>query len=110
VPLAKIHVLNSAGILEFPGHAYDLVRPGLMLYGSAYPEKFQPLLRPALTWKARVLLVRSVGPNRGVSYGRTFITHRPMRIAAPCRFGRRDNLPGEAGFGRRKAGVRCSEG
>ena len=95
VPLAKIHVLNSAGILEFPGHAYDLVRPGLMLYGSAYPEKFQPLLRPALTWKARVLLVRSVGPNRGVSYGRTFITHRPMRIAALA-VGYADGFPRQA--------------
>jgi alanine racemase len=81
-PLAKIHALNSAGILGFPSHAQDLVRPGLMLYGSAYPPKFQPLLRPALTWKARVLLVRAVGPNRGISYGRTFITTHPMRIAS----------------------------
>jgi alanine racemase len=81
-PGAKIHALNSAGILGFPDHAQDLVRPGLMLYGSAYPAKFQALLRPALTWKARVLLVRSVGPDRGVSYGRTFVTSRPMRIAS----------------------------
>jgi alanine racemase len=81
-PAVKIHVLNSAGILGFPSYAQDLVRPGLMLYGSAYPPKFQSLLRPALTWKARVLLVRRVGPNRGVSYGRTFITARPMRIAS----------------------------
>jgi alanine racemase len=81
-PAAKIHSLNSAGILGFPSHAQDLVRPGLMLYGSAYPQKFQPLLRPALTWKARILLVRTVGPNRGVSYGRTFVTSHPMRIAS----------------------------
>jgi alanine racemase len=81
-PAAKIHALNSAGILGFPSHAQDLVRPGLMLYGSAYPAKFQHLLRPALTWKARVLLVRDVGPNRGVSYGRTFVTAHPMRIAS----------------------------
>lgn len=81
-PAAKIHALNSAGILGFPSHAQDLVRPGLMLYGSAYPAKFQHLLRPALRWKARVLLVRDVGPNRGVSYGRTFVTAHPMRIAS----------------------------
>jgi alanine racemase len=80
-PAAKVHVLNSAGILEFSSHAHDLVRPGLMLYGSAYPQKFQSLLRPALTWKARVLLVRDVGPKQGVSYGRTFITAHRMRIA-----------------------------
>jgi alanine racemase len=81
-PAAKIHALNSAGILGFPEHTQDLVRPGIMLYGSAYPAKFQPLLRPALTWKARVLLVRRVGPNRGVSYVRTFVTAHPMRIAS----------------------------
>ena len=80
-PRAKFHVLNSAGILGFSSHAHDLVRPGLMLYGSAYPSQFQSLLRPALTWKARILLVREVGPNESVSYGRTFITPNTMRIA-----------------------------
>ncbi len=45
-PGARIHALNSGGILEFPGHAHDLVRPGLMLYGSAYPARHQDLLRP----------------------------------------------------------------
>jgi alanine racemase len=80
-PGVKIHALNSAGILGFSSHAHDLVRPGLMLYGSAYPPKFQPLLRPALTWKTRVLLVRDVGPEQSISYGRTFITPHAMRIA-----------------------------
>jgi alanine racemase len=81
-PGARIHALNSSGILEFPGHAHDLVRPGLMLYGSAYPSHHQALLRPALTWKTRVLLVRDVPEGRTVSYGRTFVTGRPSRIAA----------------------------
>lgn len=94
-PGAKIHALNSAGVLRFPGHAHDFVRPGLMLYGSAYPKNFQSLLRPALTWKTRVLLVREVGPGRGVSYGRTFITRRPMRIAALA-VGYADGFPRQA--------------
>lgn len=80
-PQAKIHVLNSAGILRFSDHAYDLVRPGLALYGSAYPAEFQPALRPALTWKARIVLIRDVEPKRSVSYGRTFTTKRLTRIA-----------------------------
>lgn len=94
-PGVKIHALNSAGVLRFPAHAHDLVRPGLMLYGSAYPKNFQPLLRPALTWKTRVLLVRDVGPGRGVSYGRTFITKRPMRIASLA-VGYADGFPRQA--------------
>ncbi len=94
-PSARIHVLNSAGILGFPSHAHDLVRPGLMLYGSAYPLHFQPLLRPALTWKTRILLVRDVGPNQSLSYGRTFITPHAMRIATLA-VGYADGFPRQA--------------
>lgn len=76
-----IHVLNSAGIIRFASHAQTMVRAGLMLYGSSPVPDFQNRLRAVMTLKSRVTLVRSVGPGRGVSYGRTFITPRPMRIA-----------------------------
>jgi alanine racemase len=76
-----IHVANSAGVIGFPAHAGDLVRPGLMLYGCAPRPEFQTRLRAVMTWKTRVLLVREVGPGRGLSYGRTFITDRMMRVA-----------------------------
>ncbi len=80
-PGVKIHALNSAGILGFSEHGHDLVRLGLALYGSACPAEYQSLLRPALTWKARIVLVRDVACGRTVSYGRTFITPQPTRIA-----------------------------
>ena len=76
-----VHCENSAGALAFPAQAGDMVRTGLAIYGSAPLPEFQPLLRPALTWKTRITLVREVGTGRGVSYGRTFITPHPMRIA-----------------------------
>lgn len=76
-----IHVENSAGLLGYPALAGDLVRAGLMLYGSAPLPEWQPHLRPVLTWKTRITLVRAVGAGRGISYGRTFLTPRPMRIA-----------------------------
>jgi len=75
---ATVHLENSAGIIDFPTAAGDLVRPGLMLYGSAPLPEFQPRLRPVMTWKTRVSLVREVGPERGISYGRTFITEHPI--------------------------------
>ena len=81
VPGAKIHSLNSAGILRFPEHAEDIVRAGLVLYGSSPLPEFQNDFRPALTWKARVTLVRDLPEGAGVSYGRTFITPRPTRTA-----------------------------
>jgi len=76
-----IHSLNSAGVIRFSRHSGSLVRAGLMLYGSAPIPDFQKKLRAVLTWKTRVTLVRDFGAGRGVSYGRTFITAQPMRIA-----------------------------
>jgi len=75
-----VHVGNSAGIIAFPGSG-TLVRPGLALYGESPRAEFQSGLRRALTWKTRVALIRDFGAGRGVSYGRTFITPKPMQIA-----------------------------
>ena len=76
-----VHVENSAGIIGYAAQAGDMVRAGLMLYGSAPIAEFQPRLRAAMTWKTRVTLVRTVPAGHGISYGRTFITPRPMRVA-----------------------------
>jgi alanine racemase len=76
-----IHVENSAGLIRFPTLAGTLVRGGLALYGVSPCPEFQARLRPALAWKTRVLLVRDFAAGRTVSYGRTFTTPRPMRVA-----------------------------
>jgi alanine racemase len=81
LPKAKFHALNSAASLERPHHAADRVRPGLALYGVSPLPAFQKLLQPVMTLKTRITLVRDVGPGRGISYGRDFITAKPMRIA-----------------------------
>lgn len=76
-----VHIENSAGILGHVKQAGDMVRPGIMLYGHAPLPQWQHVLRPALTWKTRVTLVREFGAGRSVSYGRSFITRRAMAIA-----------------------------
>jgi alanine racemase len=81
LPSAKFHALNSAASLERPQHAADRVRPGLALYGISPLPAFQQSLQPVMTLKTRITLVRDVGPGRGISYGRDFITEKPMRIA-----------------------------
>lgn len=91
-PDAKIHSLNSAGILRFPEHAQDIVRAGLVLYGSSPLPEFQSGLRPALAWKARVTLVRELPTGTGICYGRTFITPCPTR-AAVLAVGYADGFP-----------------
>jgi alanine racemase len=76
-----VHVANSAGAIAFGPQVGDMVRAGLALYGSSPIPEFQLRLRPVLTWKTRVTLVREVGAGRSVSYGRTYITAHPMKIA-----------------------------
>ncbi len=80
-PGAKIHSLNSAGILRFPENAADIVRAGLIVYGVAPLPEYQSALRPALTWKVRVTLVKEIPAGAGVCYGRTFVAPSAMRIA-----------------------------
>ncbi len=80
---AIVHLGNSAGMLGYPelhtvsNHA----RPGLMLYGVSPLPQFQLLLRPALAWKSRITLLRDLPPGRSISYGRTFVTRKKMRVA-----------------------------
>ena len=80
-PAPLLHVENSAGLIAFPQFAPGLVRAGLAIYGVSPLPEYQSQLRPALTWKTRVILARNFPAGHGVSYGRTFITDRPMRVA-----------------------------
>lgn len=81
VPHAKIHSLNSAGILRFPEYAADIVRAGLVLYGISPILELQGEFSPVLSWKTRVALVKDLPAGTGISYGRTLITKRSTRIA-----------------------------
>ncbi len=77
-----IHASNSAGMLNFPAAYYNLVRPGIAIYGinpspeTPLPENF----RPALTWKARLTSVRNFPPGHGISYGSIYVTTGEERI------------------------------
>lgn len=79
--LYQVHALLSAGILAFGHHRFELVRPGLMLYGSARSSADQKFLQPAMTLKSRVALLRDLPAGRSISYGRTYTTSRATRVA-----------------------------
>lgn len=78
------HCANSAGIIEYPQMHLDMVRPGIIQYGM-YPsedvDKTKISLKPAMTLKANVILVKEVEKNTPVSYGRIFTTQRTSKIA-----------------------------
>lgn len=81
----RVHLGNSAGLLRFGsemGFTTEF-RPGLAIYGVSPLSDCAVAgnLRPAMTWKTRVTLVREVKPGDSISYGRTFIAERPLRAA-----------------------------
>jgi alanine racemase len=77
----KAHVLQSAGTLGFNDTVDEIVRAGIVLYGISPLPEFQNLLKPAMTWKTRIGLIRDLPKGASISYGRTFITPKPMRVA-----------------------------
>ncbi len=77
----KAHVLLSAGILAYPERSFELVRAGLMLYGISPMPEMQSLLRPVMTWKTCIGVVRDLPKGSSISYGRTFIAPHPIKVA-----------------------------
>ncbi|MEA3384898.1 MAG: alanine racemase [Thermodesulfobacteriota bacterium] len=78
-----VHLANSAGLIHFPSAHYNLVRPGLAIYGS-YPG-FQSQkgikLRPVMSFRSEIVAIRNLAAGSPVSYGHRFYTKRPSRIA-----------------------------
>jgi alanine racemase len=68
------HFANSAATLTRPDAHFDLVRPGIAVYGLSPVPGRDFGLRPAMTVRARVLLTKRVGAGQGVSYGHTYLT------------------------------------
>jgi alanine racemase len=78
-----VHAANSAALLALPATRYDLVRPGVAIYGLA-PSAEVPLpsgFFPALTFKTQVAQVKEVPAGEGISYGATYVTTAPTRVA-----------------------------
>ncbi len=78
------HVANSAAIIQYPELAMELVRPGIILYGI-YPSKEVNKsvldLKPAMTLKTNIAMIKWVEENTSISYGRKFVTKRKSQIA-----------------------------
>lgn len=80
-----VHAANSAAALTLSASHFDAVRVGLSLYGvypSSNVKETSPVsLRPALSWKARVISLRHSIQGEGVSYGRTYTVDDPTWLA-----------------------------
>lgn len=79
----KRHISNSAGLRLSEAHL-DAVRLGLSLYGISPGPDLGPL-QPILSWKSRILTIKTVSPGNIVGYGGTFSTRRKTRVGIlPC--------------------------
>jgi alanine racemase len=76
------HLSNSPAAMTRPDLAFDLVRPGIAVYGQTpIPQRGDMGLRPAMTLRCPVALVRKVRAGDGVSYGHTWIADRDTTLA-----------------------------
>ena len=83
--LGKLHAASSHSIFHHRDVGFDLLRPGMSLYGG-YPDKFDEErtmaeLRPAFRLRARVVRTDRLRPGDSVSYGRAYIAAKPTWIA-----------------------------
>ena len=77
-----VHAANSAAALCRPGAYFNMVRPGIAIYGL-HPSNACQLptdFRPALAWKSALSQVKTLPAGRGVSYGHEYVTKNEERI------------------------------
>lgn len=77
------HCANSGAIIDYPNTHINMVRAGIILYGLAPSGKLADKLNliPAMQLKSVIAQIKTVEPNTRVSYGGTFTTSRPTKIA-----------------------------
>ncbi len=76
-----VHAANSMGTLGYGHSHFNMVRPGLIVYGLHPKEDLGIKLRPVLSLKTRVIYVKKVPKSHGISYGHDYITKKPTQIA-----------------------------
>lgn len=77
------HMANSGAILDIPESYFDMVRPGMMLYGL-YPSKETSEsipVKPILSLRSKVVFLKEVPVGRSIGYGQTYFTQRSTKIA-----------------------------
>ena len=87
-----VHVANTSAVISRKESWNNMVRPGIALYGYYLPFQragrevsgsgWKLPVKPALTWKTRILSVREAAANQALGYGGTYVTKAPARIAA----------------------------
>jgi len=79
-----VHASNSGATLCFPNAKYDMIRPGIIMYGMSPSDQvvLPQEITPILEWKTRLTSIKTLPPNHGVSYGHQYTTHANELVGA----------------------------
>jgi alanine racemase len=82
LPSPLRHMANSGAVLQLPESYFDMVRPGILMYGVYPSSEVQHTIQvaPALSWKSRVVYFKVVKPGHPVSYGSTWQSDHMVRV------------------------------
>ncbi len=82
LPTPKMHIANSAAILQMPQTYLDIVRPGIILFGVYPSQETQRTIdvEPTLSWVSSVVYFKVTKPNHPISYGSSWQTDHDTRI------------------------------
>jgi alanine racemase len=78
IPL--LHTANSIGLIKHKESHFNMVRPGLVIYGLYPDERLKIKLKPVLSLRTRAVFVKDLPKGYGVSYGHEYTTSRRSRI------------------------------
>ncbi|MFA5096400.1 MAG: alanine racemase, partial [Candidatus Omnitrophota bacterium] len=78
VPL--VHAANSMGLIDYRDSHFNMVRPGLVIYGLYPKQELAIKLKPVLSLKTRAVFVKKVPAGSGISYGHHYVTRRATQI------------------------------
>ncbi|MBN2190275.1 MAG: alanine racemase [Candidatus Aureabacteria bacterium] len=83
IPVRFRHISNTGGIFNLPSAHLNMVRPGLSIYGVSPSDfvKDSVKLKPVLSLKTKIAFIKKIPEGRALSYGRTFVTDKPMKVA-----------------------------
>ena len=74
-------LVNSMGVILGEKFHYDIIRPGISLYGGHYNTKLKKIIKPVIKLKARVLQIKNLEKNEYIGYNQTYKTVKSTTIA-----------------------------
>lgn len=78
IPL--VHTANSMGIIGYKNSHFNMVRPGLAIYGLYPAENLKIKLKPVLSLKTKIIYIKNVPRGYGISYGHDYVTKKETKI------------------------------